>query len=166
MFMFVVCILPLNHVQAGELCLVNLLDFSSIICEFNILEFMLYLFSDFLNSASFVKGVTGSMSMNHGKSSSFHQSSQGDQGDFAIVKPESLEKRKKEKTDTGMNGHSFSKAIGRPMLQNQLPDNKLKAQRMTQHESSVQYIKSANVFRGKLFCFSNLFPEERVSFKI
>ncbi|TKY56104.1 DNA topoisomerase 2-binding protein 1-A [Spatholobus suberectus] len=110
--------------------------------------------------ASLVKGVTGSMSMDHGKSSSFHQSLQSDQGGFEILKPESLEKRKEE-TYTGIYGHSFSKTIGRTMLQNQLPDNKLRTQRMTQHDSTVQYAKSANVFRGKLFCFSNLFPEER-----
>lgn len=117
---------------------------------------------DLLNpKASFVKGVTGSVSMNHGKSSSFHQSSQNDQGDFAFVNPQSLEKRKEEKIDTGINGLSFSKAIGRTKLPNQLPDNTLRAQRVTQHESSVQHTKSANVFRGKLFRFSNLFPEER-----
>ncbi|KAL2317839.1 hypothetical protein Fmac_031715 [Flemingia macrophylla] len=100
----------------------------------------------------------GRMSMHHGKSSNFHHSSQGD---FEIVKPESLEKRKEEKTDMAINGHLFSKAAGRTMLQNQLPDNKSRAQRMTQHDSSVQYAKSANVFKGKLFRFSNLFPEER-----
>lgn len=123
------------------------------------MEFMLYLFSDFLNSA---KGaVTGSMSMDHAKISSFHQRLH--QVDFEIVKPESLEKRKEEKKDMGINGHSFSEAIGRTMLQNQLPDNKLSSQRMTQHNSSVQYTKSANVFRGKLFCFSNLYPEEKAS---
>ncbi|KAG4937870.1 hypothetical protein JHK85_044598 [Glycine max] len=103
--------------------------------------------------------VTGSMSMDHAKISSFHQRLH--QVDFEIVKPESLEKRKEEKKDMGINGHSFSEAIGRTMLQNQLPDNKLSSQRMTQHNSSVQYTKSANVFRGKLFCFSNLYPEEK-----
>ncbi|KHN39648.1 DNA topoisomerase 2-binding protein 1-A [Glycine soja] len=106
--------------------------------------------------------VTGSMSMDHAKISSFHQRLH--QVDFEIVKPESLEKRKEEKKDMGINGHSFSEAIGRTMLQNQLPDNKLSSQRMTQHNSSVQYTKSANVFRGKLFCFSNLYPEEKANF--
>ncbi|KAK7385140.1 hypothetical protein VNO78_30851 [Psophocarpus tetragonolobus] len=110
--------------------------------------------------ASLVKGaVTGSMPMDHCKSSSFHQSSQ--QVEYEIVKPESLEKRKEEKEDIGINGHSFSKAIGRTKLQNQRADNKLSSQRMTPHESCVQYMKSANVFRQKLFCFSNLFPEEK-----
>ncbi|RDY12354.1 hypothetical protein CR513_02868, partial [Mucuna pruriens] len=112
--------------------------------------------------ASLVKGAaTSSMPMEHSKSTSFHQNSQNGHVDFEIVKPEYLEKRKEEKTDMGINGHSFSKAIGRTMLQNQLPNSKLRAQRMTQHDSIVQYAKSANVFRGKLFCFSNLFPEER-----
>ncbi|XP_020202421.1 DNA topoisomerase 2-binding protein 1-A [Cajanus cajan] len=111
--------------------------------------------------ASLVKGVIGSMSMDHGKSSNFHQSLQSDQGDFEIIKPESLEKRQEEKTDKGVNGHLLGKATGRTMLQNQYPDNKSRAQRMTQHDSSVQYAKSTNIFRGKLFCFSNLFPEER-----
>ncbi|KAH1204406.1 DNA topoisomerase 2-binding protein 1-A [Glycine max] len=90
--------------------------------------------------------VTGSMSMDHAKISSFHQRLH--QVDFEIVKPESLEKRKEEKKDMGINGHSFSEAIGRTMLQNQLPDNKLSSQRMTQHNSSVQYTKSAN--RGEV----------------
>lgn len=115
----------------------------------------------FLNSASLVKAVTESTSMDHSKSSSCHQSSH--QVDFENVKPESLEKRKEQIKDMDINGHSFRKANCRTMLQNQLPDNKLSTQGMSQHDFSVQYEKSANVFRGKLFCFSNLFPEEKVS---
>jgi len=61
------------------------------------------------------------------------------------------------------SGHSVRKAHCRTMLQNQLPDSKLSTQRISQHDFSVQYENSANVFRGKLFCFSNLFPEEKVS---
>ncbi|CAJ1971926.1 unnamed protein product [Sphenostylis stenocarpa] len=103
--------------------------------------------------------VTGNTSMDHCKSSSYHQSSH--QVDFEIVKPESLENRKEEIKDLEINGHTLRKAIGKTMLQNQPPDNKLGAKRMSQHDSSLQYAKSANVFRGKLFCFSNLFPEEK-----
>ncbi|XP_014502700.1 DNA topoisomerase 2-binding protein 1-A isoform X4 [Vigna radiata var. radiata] len=109
--------------------------------------------------ASLVKAVTESTSMDHSKSSSCHQSSH--QVDFENVKPESLEKRKEQIKDMDINGHSFRKANCRTMLQNQLPDNKLSTQGMSQHDFSVQYEKSANVFRGKLFCFSNLFPEEK-----
>ncbi|KAK7367966.1 hypothetical protein VNO80_09986 [Phaseolus coccineus] len=110
--------------------------------------------------ASLVKGtVTGSTSMDHSKSSSCHQSSH--QVDFKIVQPESLEKRKEEIRDMDINGHSFRKANCRTMLQNQLPDSKLSTQRTSQPDFSVQYEKSANIFRGKLFCFSNLFPEEK-----
>ncbi|WVY89501.1 hypothetical protein V8G54_035015 [Vigna mungo] len=102
--------------------------------------------------ASLVKAVTESTSMDHSKSSSSHQSSH---------QPESLEKRKEQIKDMDKNGHSFRKANCRTMLQNQLPDNKLSTQGMSQHDFSVQYEKSANVFRGKLFYFSNLFPEEK-----
>ncbi|XP_068471908.1 uncharacterized protein [Phaseolus vulgaris] len=110
--------------------------------------------------ASLVKGtVTGSTSMDHSKSSSCHQSSH--QVDFKIVQPESLEKRKEEIQDMDINGYSFRKANCRTMLQNQLPDSKLSTQRMSRPDFSVHYEKSTNVFRGKLFCFSNLFPEEK-----
>jgi len=127
-----------------------------------LIEFMLYLFSNFLNSASLVKGaVAGSTSMDQSKTSSCHQSLH--QVDFEIVKPESLEKRKEEIKDMDVNGQLFRKANCRTMLQNQLPDSKLSAQRMSQQDFSVQYEQSANVFSGKLFCFSNLFPEEKVS---
>ncbi|KAJ1397083.1 BRCT domain [Sesbania bispinosa] len=118
-----------------------------------------------LPKASLVKGaVTGIMSMDQGKSSGFHQSLQTDQVvgiiDSRVVMPESLEKNK-EKSDMDINVLTFGKAKGRTMLQNQLPDNKLRVQKMTQHDSSVQHVKPTNVFRGKTFCFSNLFPEER-----
>ncbi|KAK7320972.1 hypothetical protein VNO77_30983 [Canavalia gladiata] len=110
--------------------------------------------------ASLVRGaVTGSTSVDPSKSSSFHQSSR--QVDFGVVMPESLERKKEVKTDIGINGHLFSKAMGETMPQNQLPDNKLRTQKMIQHDSSVQYVKSTHVFRGKIFCFSTLFPEER-----
>ncbi|KAK7301429.1 hypothetical protein RJT34_12293 [Clitoria ternatea] len=111
---------------------------------------------------SSVKGAaTGYMPVDQRKASTFHQSSQTDRVDFGVAMPEYLEIKKKQKTDMGINVHSSSKAMGRTMLQNQLPDNRLRAQRTTQHDSSVQYAKSTNVFRGKIFCFSNLFPEER-----
>nr|KYP40240.1 DNA topoisomerase 2-binding protein 1 [Cajanus cajan] len=99
--------------------------------------------------ASLVKGVIGSMSMDHGKSSNFHQSLQSDQGDFEIIKPESLEKRQEEKTDKGVNGHLLGKATGRTMLQNQYPDNKSRAQRMTQHDSKGNYFVSQIYFLKK-----------------
>ncbi|XP_061372178.1 uncharacterized protein LOC133314681 isoform X2 [Gastrolobium bilobum] len=119
-----------------------------------------------LPKASLVNGaVTSIMSMDQGKRSGFHQSLQTDQvvgiTDFGVVMPKSLEKDKEEKLGIGTNVHTFNKATGRAMAENQIPDNKLRVQKMTQYDSSVQYVKSTTVFRGKIFCFSNLFPEER-----
>jgi topoisomerase (DNA) II binding protein 1 len=126
------------------------------------------LFSDFLNSSNIVKGaVSGIVPMDQSKSSSFRQSFQTDQvvdiKDFGVTMPESLEKNKQEKHNMGMNVVTFGKASGRTMSQTQLPDKKLRVQKITQHDSNV-HVKSTNVFKGKTFCFSNLFPEERVRY--
>lgn len=81
-----------------------------------------------------------------------------------VVVPECSKKSKEKKPDMGISALTSSKAKGKTMSQNQPPDNKLKVQKMTQHDSSVLHVKTTNVFRGKTFCFSNLFPEERVSY--
>ncbi|XP_045806008.1 DNA topoisomerase 2-binding protein 1-A isoform X2 [Trifolium pratense] len=112
-----------------------------------------------------VKGVvSGIVPMDQSKSSSFRQSFQTDQGvgikDFGVTMPESLEKNKQEKHNMGMNVVTFGKASGRTMSQTQVPDKKLRLQKITQHGSNV-HVKSTNVFKGKTFCFSNLLPEER-----
>lgn len=124
-----------------------------------------FICSDFLNSANLVKGaVTGIMPMDQGKGSGFHQSLQADQvvgiKDFGDVMPECLEK-KQEKPDMGINVLTLSKAKGRQ--QNQLPDNKLRVQKMTQNDSNSR-VKPTNIFRGKTFCFSNSFPDEKVRY--
>lgn len=126
----------------------------------------LYLFSDFLNSASLVKGsVTGIMPMDQSKSPGFHQRFQTDQvvgiKEFGNILPDYLEKNKQEKPNMRMNVVTFGKATGKTMPQNQLTGDKLRAQKMTQHDSNV-HVKSTNVFGGKTFCFSNLFPAEKV----
>ena len=109
------------------------------------------------------------MSIDQVKSSCFRQSLQTDQMvgviDSGVVMPVSLEKTKEEKLDMGTNVHIFSEAVGRSTKQNQYPVNKMSVQKMTQRDSSVEYVKSTTVFRGKIFCFSNLFPEERVSYQ-
>ncbi|RHN77893.1 putative BRCT domain-containing protein [Medicago truncatula] len=112
-----------------------------------------------------VKGaVTGIVPMDQSKSSSFRQSFQTDKvvgiKEFGVIMAESLEKNKQEKHDMGMNVVTFDKASGRTTPQTQLPDKKLRGQKMTQRDSNV-HVKSTNVFKGKTFCFSNLFPEER-----
>jgi topoisomerase (DNA) II binding protein 1 len=103
--------------------------------------------------------------MDQSKSSSFRQSFQTDQvvdiKDFGVTMPESLEKNKQEKHNMGMNVVTFGKASGRTMSQTQLPDKKLRVQKITQHD---WHVKSTNVFKGKTFCFSNLFPEEQVRY--
>ncbi|XP_057442668.1 uncharacterized protein LOC130734326 isoform X2 [Lotus japonicus] len=119
-----------------------------------------------LPKASTAKGaVTRITSINQGKSSGFHQSLQTDQVvnimESRVVVPECSKKSKEEKPDMGISALTSSKAKGKTMSQNQPPDNKLKVQKMTQHDSSVLHVKTTNVFRGKTFCFSNLFPEER-----
>ena len=105
--------------------------------------------------------------MDQSKSSSFRQSFQTDQvvgiKEFGVIMPESLEKNKQEKHDMGMNVVTFGKASGRTTPQTQLPDKKLRGQKMTQRDSNV-HVKSTNVFKGKTFCFSNFFPEERVRY--
>uniref|UniRef100_A0A1S3E5C7 DNA topoisomerase 2-binding protein 1-A n=2 Tax=Cicer arietinum TaxID=3827 RepID=A0A1S3E5C7_CICAR len=118
-----------------------------------------------LPKANLIKGaVTGIMPMDQFTSSSFRQSLQADpvvgNKDFGVKMSESLEKNKEEKHDMGMNVVTFGKAMDRTMPQTQLPDNKLRVQKMMQQDSNA-HVKSTNIFKGKTFCFSNLFPEER-----
>lgn len=107
------------------------------------------------------------MPMDQFTSSSFRQSLQADpvvgNKDFGVKMSESLEKNKEEKHDMGMNVVTFGKAMDRTMPQTQLPDNKLRVQKMMQQDSNA-HVKSTNIFKGKTFCFSNLFPEERVRY--
>lgn len=118
-----------------------------------------------LDSACFAKGaVTGIMGMNQSKkSSSTHQSLQADQVvgsiDSIVVKPLSVENEKEKKQEI------FHKSMVRSSQQTQLPvvNNKTKVQQKVQHNSISQCVKSSTVFKGRMFCFSNSFPEERVS---
>ncbi|XP_019456415.1 PREDICTED: DNA topoisomerase 2-binding protein 1-A isoform X2 [Lupinus angustifolius] len=119
----------------------------------------------FLPKAS-VKGaaVKSTMSTDQGKSSGFHQSLQTDHMvdimDSGAVMPVSLEKSK-EKPDMGINVLTASKALGRSVSKKELPVDKFKVPKRMKQDSSVKKVKSTTVFRGKIFCFSNLFPEER-----
>ncbi|KAK7275610.1 hypothetical protein RIF29_16729 [Crotalaria pallida] len=110
-----------------------------------------------------VKGaVTGIMSTDHGKSSGFHQSLQTDQVVGIVDSGDvSLEKKKEEKPDMGINVQTVKKAMGSSMSKNELPIDKFRVPKVMKHDSSVKKVKSTTVFRGKRFCFSNLFPEER-----
>ncbi|CAL0315479.1 unnamed protein product [Lupinus luteus] len=120
----------------------------------------------FLPKANSVKGgaAKSMMSTDQGKSSGFHQSLQTDHMvgimDSGVVMPVSLEKSK-EKPDMGINVQTESKALGRSMSKKELHVDKFKVPKRMKHDSGVKKVKSATVFRGKIFCFSNLFPEER-----
>lgn len=90
-----------------------------------------------------------------------------------IGMPSSLEKSREEKPKINMKGGSSAEIAARSSQWSQLPvvnvrctgqiDDKNKARRNSQHDS-VHNGKLSSVFKGKIFCFSNSFPEDRVSF--
>lgn len=90
-----------------------------------------------------------------------------------IGMPSSLEKSSEEKPKINMKGDSSAEIAARSFQQSQLPvgnvkskgqiDDKNKARKNSQHDS-VHNGKLSSVFKGKIFCFSNSFPEDRVSF--
>ncbi|MED6208905.1 hypothetical protein PIB30_049542 [Stylosanthes scabra] len=115
-----------------------------------------------LPKGSNVNGALTGMSTVQVKSCSFPQSLKSAQvvGVMASggVKPVSLVEKNKDKLDMGTSVHSLSKAMGK----NQHAVNKITVQKMTvTQDSRVEYVKSTTVFKGKMFCFSDLFPEER-----
>lgn len=119
------------------------------------------------SSACFAKGaITGIIGMNQGKGSRTHQSLQADQVggvmDSRVVMPLSVENKKEMKQEIRINDQTFLKSMGKSTQQTQLPivNNKMKNM---QNESISQCVKSSTVFRGRIFCFSNSFPQERVS---
>ncbi|KAE9595895.1 putative BRCT domain-containing protein [Lupinus albus] len=120
----------------------------------------------FLPKATSVKGgaLKSMLSTEQGKSSGFHQSLQTDHMvsimDSRVVMPVSLDKSK-EKPDMGIHVQTVSKALGRPVSKKELPVDNFKVPKRMKHDSGVKKVKSTTVFRGKIFCFSNLFPEER-----
>ncbi|KAI4337857.1 hypothetical protein L6164_016226 [Bauhinia variegata] len=119
------------------------------------------------DTAGFAKGaITSVLSINQGKSTTIHQNLQTNQVmgtiEPGVVMSSSLEKNKEMKMDIGVNDHLSLKATGRSTQKDQHPvSNKMKGQQMVQLDLSVQNVRSSTVFRGKIFCFSNSFPEER-----
>ncbi|XP_054788332.1 uncharacterized protein LOC129294174 isoform X2 [Prosopis cineraria] len=118
-------------------------------------------------SASFVKGaVTGIMGMNKGKGPSTHQSLQADQlitsMDSRVVMPLSVEKKEEKKLEMNVTDQTFLKSMDKSTQKTQLPvaNNKMKGQKKMLNDSS-QCVKPSTVFCGRMFCFSNSFPEER-----
>ncbi|KAF3447039.1 hypothetical protein FNV43_RR12219 [Rhamnella rubrinervis] len=121
------------------------------------------------------KGVLAGMSsINQGRISTAHLSMPSYQlpesKSSGTGMPSSLEKSREEKPKTNMKGDSSAEKGARSSQRSQLPvvnvrskgqmDDKNKAQRNSQHDS-VQNGKLSSVFKGKVFCFSNSFPEDR-----
>lgn len=90
-----------------------------------------------------------------------------------IGMPSSSDKSREEIPKINMKGDSLVETATRLSQRSQLPvgnikskgqiDDKNKASQNMQHDS-VQNGKLSSVFKGKIFCFSNSFPEDRVSF--
>nr|XP_023887123.1 DNA topoisomerase 2-binding protein 1-A isoform X1 [Quercus suber] len=118
--------------------------------------------------------VIGVASLNQSKNSTAHPSMSSDQvlgnRNSGIGLP-SLEKNKEERSEINTNGDSSLKATAKFSEKIQLPvingkDNgqltdKKKGRQKTQHDSSVKNGKPSSVFKGRVFCFSKSFPEDR-----
>ena len=120
--------------------------------------------------------MIGVASLNQSKNSTAHPSMSSDRvlgnRNFGIGLP-SLEKNKEERSEINTNGDSSLKATAKFFEQSQLPvingkgngqlTDKKKGRQKTQHDSSVKNGKPSSVFKGRVFCFSKSFPEDRVS---
>ncbi|XP_075647353.1 uncharacterized protein LOC142618322 isoform X2 [Castanea sativa] len=118
--------------------------------------------------------VIGVASLNQSKNYTAHPSISSDQvlgnRNSGIGLP-SLEKNKEERSEINMNGDSSLKATAKFSEQSLLPvingkgngqlTDKKKGRQKTQHDSSVKNGKPSSVFKGRVFCFSNSFPEDR-----
>ncbi|XP_050255317.1 uncharacterized protein LOC126701251 [Quercus robur] len=118
--------------------------------------------------------VIGVASLNQSKNSTAHPSMSSDQvlgnRNSGIGLP-SLEKNKEERSEINTNGDSSLKATAKFSEQSQLPvingkgngqlTDKKKGRQKTQHDSSVKNGKPSGVFKGRVFCFSKSFPEDR-----
>ncbi|KAK4572702.1 hypothetical protein RGQ29_030934 [Quercus rubra] len=118
--------------------------------------------------------VIGVASLNQSKNSTAHPSMSSDRvlgnRNFGIGLP-SLEKNKEERSEINTNGDSSLKATAKFFEQSQLPvingkgngqlTDKKKGRQKTQHDSSVKNGKPSSVFKGRVFCFSKSFPEDR-----
>ncbi|KAL4596130.1 hypothetical protein ACB092_12G142000 [Castanea dentata] len=118
--------------------------------------------------------VIGVASLNQSKNYTAHPSISSDQvlgnRNSGIGLP-SLEKNKEERSEINMNRDSSLKATAKFSEQSLLPVingkgngqlmDKKKGRQKTQHDSSVKNGKPSSVFKGRVFCFSNSFPEDR-----
>ncbi|XP_020411354.1 DNA topoisomerase 2-binding protein 1 [Prunus persica] len=83
----------------------------------------------------------------------------------------SLEKKREKKPEINMKGDKSMEAAVGPSKWSKLPvingkskvqlNNTIDGRLMMQYDSSVQNGKESSVFKGRLFCFSNSFPEDR-----
>ncbi|KAF3974026.1 hypothetical protein CMV_002603 [Castanea mollissima] len=118
--------------------------------------------------------VIGVVSLNQSKNYTAHPSISSDQvlgnRNSGIGLP-SLEKNKEERSEINMNRDSSLKATAKFSEQSLLPvingkgngqlTDKKKGRQKAQHDSSVKNGKPSSVFKGRVFCFSNSFPEDR-----
>lgn len=112
------------------------------------------------------------MGANKGKGPGSHQNLQADQVitgmDSRGVMPLYVEKKEEKKPESDLTEQTFLKSMDKLTQQTQPPvkNNKLTQQthqKKMRNEPS-QGVRSSTVFWGRTFCFSNSFPEERVSF--
>lgn len=83
-----------------------------------------------------------------------------------------LEKKREKKPEINMKGDKSMEAAVGPSKWSKLPvingkskvqlNNTIDSRLTMQYDSSVQNGKESSVFKGRLFCFSNSFPEDRV----
>lgn len=108
--------------------------------------------------------------LNQGKESSVRHSLPSDQmlwsTNSGIGMPSSLEENREEREEIHMKGESSLEATAVPSQQNLLPalSDKNKTQLRMKKDfrvESLQNMKLSTVFRGKIFRFSNSFPEDR-----
>ncbi|KAJ0085046.1 hypothetical protein Patl1_08273 [Pistacia atlantica] len=108
--------------------------------------------------------------LNQGKESSVLQSTPPDEMlqsvNPGIGMPLSLEETRSERPKINLKSQSSLDVLAGSSGQSQLPavKNRNKSRQKMQEDSTVQNLqnrKSSTVFRGKIFCFSNSFPEDR-----
>ncbi|KDP32858.1 hypothetical protein JCGZ_12150 [Jatropha curcas] len=120
------------------------------------------------DSMSSIRGaVVGMIGVNQGKLSSVHSSICSDQlvgsANVGNGMPSSLENNREEKPGIKINAGKPLEATVRQSQQNlfSVVNDKKKNEKKMQLDSSDQNLKPLSVFKGKTFCFSNSFPEDR-----
>lgn len=134
--------------------------------------FMLILHSDHIDSVYSTKGtVTGLASINQSKNSISHLTMPSNEllGSMnSEMGLPSLERNREERSEISRDS-SLKAMTGQSQVpvvydksNSQLSD-KNKGQQNVKHDSSAKNGKLSSVFKGRVFCFSNSFPEDRVS---